>query len=217
MNSTQIVPTILTNDLEQYKQLIAKFQPFAKRVQVDICDGTFAPAVTIPANNVWWPQGWEIDLHMMVVKPSDHLPIILQLKPSLCIFHAETGEDLLPMFDQLQAAGIRAGVALMKPSFPGNFRPFIEKADHVLVFAGEIGKQGSQADLLQTEKIQLIKDINPNVEIGWDGGANLKTVRAIARAGADVINVGSAITNAEDPKAMFDALTAEFDKRGVVL
>ncbi|MBQ3309550.1 hypothetical protein IJG78_02635 [Candidatus Saccharibacteria bacterium] len=217
MITTQIVPTILTNSPDQYKALITKFQPFAKRVQVDIADGTFAPAITIPVNNVWWPQGWEIDLHMMVVRPTEHLPIILQLKPSLCIFHAETGEDLLPLFDQLHAANIKAGVALMKPTYPGSVRQFIEKADHVLVFAGEIGKQGSQADMLQTEKIQLIKDINPNVEVGWDGGANLKTVRAITHAGADVIDVGSAITNADDPKAMFDALTADLDKRGVIL
>ena len=56
MNAAEIVPTILTNDPEQYKMLIAKFQPFAKRVQVDIADGTFAPAITIPVNNVWWPQ-----------------------------------------------------------------------------------------------------------------------------------------------------------------
>ncbi len=217
MNAAEIVPTILTNNPEQYKALITKFQPFAKRIQVDIADGTFAPAVTIPENNVWWPQGWTVDLHMMVVRPSEHMPILLQLKPSLVIFHAETGEDLLLMFDQLKAAGIKAGVALMKPTYPGSVKQFIEKADHVLIFAGEIGKQGSTADMLQTEKIQLVKDINPNVEIGWDGGANLKTVRAITRAGADVINVGSALTGAEDAKAMYDALVADLDKRGVIL
>ncbi len=217
MSSTQIVPTILTDNPETYKQIVAVYQPFAKRVQIDIADGTFAPNKTIPVNNVWWPQGWEIDLHMMVVRPSEQMPTVLQLKPSLCIFHAETGENLVPIFEQLQAAGIKAGVALMKSSFPGKFKDFIEKADHVLIFAGDIGKQGGQADMLQMEKIKLVKDINPNCEIGWDGGANMKTTRAIAHAGVDVINVGSALATAQDPKAMFDALTAEIDKRGVVL
>ena len=217
MNSTQIVPTILTDNPEVYKQLITMYQPFAKRIQVDIADGTFAPNKTIPVNNIWWPQGWQTDIHMMVVRPSEHMPILLQLKPSLVIFHAETGENLLPLFDQLREAGIKAGVALMRPTYPGNFKEFIEKADHVLVFAGEIGKQGSEADMLQTEKIQLIRDINSECEIGWDGGANMKTTRAIAHAGVDVINVGSALSTAQDPTAMFNALTAEIDKRGVVL
>lgn len=212
-----IVPTILTNDPNLYKRQMDTYQPFAKRIQIDIADGTFAPNVTIPANNVWWPEGTAIDLHMMVVRPSEQIQTILQLKPTLCIFHAETGEDLLPMFEQLRAAGIKAGVALMKSTYPGSVRQFIEAADHVLVFAGEIGKQGSEADMLQTEKIPLVRQINQNCEIGWDGGANLKNVRAIARAGADVINVGSALANATDPSAAFEELTADLDKRGVVL
>lgn len=212
-----IVPTILTNDPNFYKRQMDTYQPFAKRIQIDIADGTFAPNVTIPANNVWWPEGTAIDLHMMVVRPSEQMQTILQLKPTLCIFHAETGEDLLPMFEQLRAAGIKAGVALMKSTYPGSVRQFIEAADHVLVFAGEIGKQGSETDMLQTEKIPLVRQINQNCEIGWDGGANLKNVRAIARAGADVINVGSALANATDPSAAFEELTADLDKRGVVL
>lgn len=213
----EIVPTILTNDAEEYKKQIGVLQPFAKHIQVDISDGTFAPSTTIPVNNVWWPEGWQVDLHMMVVRPSEHLPTILQLKPSLCIFHAEAGEDLLPLFEQLKGTGIKAGVALMPTTFPGGVKQYIEQADHVLVFAGEIGKQGSQADMLQTEKIPLIKEINSDVEIGWDGGANLRTVRAIYRAGADIINVGSALSTASDPSAMYEALVADLDKRGVVL
>ena len=213
----EIVPTILTNDAEQYKKLITAFQPFARRVQIDVSDGTFAPSTTLPLNQLYWPKEWQTDFHMMVVRPSEHLPLILQLKPSLVIFHAEAGEDLLPLFQQLKAAGIKAGVALMRSTFPGSIKQYIESADHVLVFAGEIGKQGGQADMLQAEKIPLIKAINPNAEIGWDGGANLRNVRAIHRAGADVINVGSALTNASDPSAMYEALVADLDKRGVVL
>ncbi len=213
----EIVPTILTNDGEQYKKLVTTFQPFAKRVQIDVSDGTFAPSATLPLNQVYWPKEWQIDFHMMVVRPSEHLPLILQLKPSLCIFHAESGENLLPLFEQLKAAGIKTGVAIMRSTFPGTIKQYIEAVDHVLIFAGEIGKQGSQADMLQTEKIPLVKAINPNAEIGWDGGANLRTVRAIYRAGADVINVGSAISNATDPGAMYESLVADLDKRGVVI
>lgn len=214
---SEIVPAILTNDAEQYKKLITTFQPFTKRAHIDVSDGTFAPNTTLPLNQLYWPKEWQVDLHMMVVRPSEHLPILLQLKPSLVVFHAEVGEDLLPLFQQLKAAGIRVGVALMRNTFPGSVKPFIEAADHVLVFAGEIGKQGSEADMLQTEKVPLVKEINSNAEIGWDGGANLRNVRAIHHAGVDIINVGSAITNASDPGAMYEALVADIDKRGVVI
>ncbi len=214
---SQIVPAILTDDPNVYKQRMELYQPFAKRIHVDVADGTFAPTKTLPPNNIWWPQGIKIDIHMMVARPSEHLQVILQLKPSLCIFHAETGENLVPIFEQLRAAGIKAGVALMKGTFPGDYKQFIEAADHVLVFAGDLGKQGAKADMLQTEKIPLVKAINPNCEIGWDGGASMQTARAIARAGADVIDAGAAISNATDPGTVFEQLTAELDKRGVVI
>ncbi len=215
--NTVIAPTILAADKNQFGAFVAAYQGFAKRVQIDITDGQLAPTLTLPETDAVAPAEWTVDYHMMVARPSEHLQNILNLKPSLCIFHAECGEDLLPIFAQLKNAGIKAGVALMKQTFPATFRGAIEGADHVLIFAGELGRQGGQADLLQTEKIDLIKSINPNVEIGWDGGANLKNVRALAHAGIDVIYVGSAIAAAPNPAQMYQDLQADLDKKGVVL
>ena len=84
-------------------------------------------------------------------------------------------------------------------------------------FAGQLGAQGSPADLMQMEKIQLIRNIKPEIEIGWDGGANISNIRALAHCDLDVINVGSAISQAENPADMFNQLVAEIDKSGVVL
>ncbi|MBQ2174949.1 MAG: hypothetical protein II453_07780, partial [Alphaproteobacteria bacterium] len=167
--------------------------------------------------NVWWPRGWETDLHLMVAKPSECLETVFKLSPSLCILHAEASEDLLPIFEQLHAHEIKCGVALLPSTYPVNVKQYIEAADHVLIFAGQIGVQGSPADLLQTEKITLVRNIKPELEIGWDGGANLTNIRALAHADLDVINVGSALAQAENPADMFNQLVAEIDKSGVVL
>lgn len=215
--NTVIVPTILAADKNQFGAFVAAYQGFAKRVQVDITDGQLAPTLTLPENEAVCPEGWQVDYHMMVARPSEHMQNILALKPHLCVFHVECGEDLLPLLAQLKNAGIKAGIALMKQTFPATFRGAIEAADHVLIFAGELGRQGSPADMLQTEKVDLIKAINPNAEIGWDGGANMKNVRALAHAGIDVINVGSAIAGAPNPAQMYQDLQADLDKKGVVL
>ena len=86
-----------------------------------------------------------------------------------------------------------------------------------MIFAGQIGVQGSTADMMQMEKIGIIRKLKPEVEIGWDGGANMQTMRALAHADLDVINVGSALTKAENPAEVYAELTAEIDKSGVVL
>ena len=153
----------------------------------------------------------------MVTNPSEHLDTVLKLNPSLCILHAEASEDLLPSFQTLKEAGIKTGLALLPSTFPGNVKHYIDEVDHVLIFAGQLGVQGSPADMMQMEKIPLVRNMKPELEIGWDGGANMANVRAIAHADVDVINVGSAIVRAENPNAAFDELVAEIDKNGVVL
>ena len=87
----------------------------------------------------------------------------------------------------------------------------------MLIFAGQLGMQGGVANMLQTEKIALVRNIKSDVEIGWDGGANLSNIRALAHVDLDVINVGSALSMAEDPAAVYAEMVAEIDKSGVVL
>ncbi|MBQ6394295.1 hypothetical protein IJH97_00875 [Candidatus Saccharibacteria bacterium] len=212
-----IVPTILTGDLNTYKAQALAYSKFSHRLQIDVMDGTFTGTATVPVEQLAFPEGTEMDLHMMVLKPSEHLPRIFQLKPSLVILHAESGENLLPVFQQLKAQGIKCGVALLKTTYPGNVKPYIDAADYVLLFAGALGKQGGTADLLQIEKVKLVRAIKQDVEIGWDGGANMSNIRAIAHSDIDVINVGSAISQAQDPAAAYQQLVQEADQRGVRL
>ena len=163
------------------------------------------------------PDGVIVDLHLMSARPSEHLQQILTLKPSLCILHAEADDDLAGIFEQLKTAGIKTGLALLKTTFPGRVTNLISMADHVMIFAGELGSQGGAIDMMQTEKVPLIRNIKPEVEIGWDGGINLSNVRALAHDGIDVLNVGSAITRAEDPAAMYQSLLVESEKKGVLI
>ena len=74
---------------------------------------------------------------------------------------------------------------------------------------------GGEPDLLQIEKIPLIKNISANIEIGWDGGANIETIRELAHSGIDIINVGSAIATSPDPGKTFTELNEEAEKGGV--
>ena len=217
IRTVSIVPAILTDNKQDYRAQVEKINTFTRRVQVDVTDGAFTPVQTLDVTNVWWPKNWQADLHLMVASPSQHMDTILKLNPSLCILHAEANEDLTPTFQTLKDAGIKVGVALLPQTFPGNVKPYIDMADHVLIFAGQLGVQGAPADLMQMEKIPLVRNMKPEVEIGWDGGANMSNVRALAHADLDVINVGAAISQAENPAAAFQELVAEIDKNGVVL
>lgn len=217
IRTVSIVPTILSDNKQEYRTQIERINSFTRRAQIDITDGVFAPNETLDITNIWWPKNWQADLHIMAAQPSAYLDTILKLSPSLCILHAEAEENLLPIFDKLKAAGIKTGVALLPSTYPGNAKPYIEAADHVLIFAGQLGIQGGQADMMQTEKIPLVRNMKPELEIGWDGGANVSNIRALAHADLDIINVGSALSTSPNPAATFQELVAEIDKNGVAL
>lgn len=212
-----IVPTITTEDVNACNASLLEFSRFAKRIQLDASDGSFAPTNLAPLTGVQPIDGVALDIHLMSARPSEHLTDMLELKPALCILHAEVDDDLKNIFIQLHNAGVKVGVALLRSTFPNRVRELIELADHVMIFAGELGRQGGAIDMLQTEKVTLIKNIKPEVEIGWDGGANLSNVRALAHSDIDIINVGSAISRASDPAAMYQSLVAEADKKGVLV
>lgn len=211
-----IAPCITVETEDQYRSAIEKYTPFANRVQVDISDGEFAPVFLLGPDKVWWPAEWIIDIHAMVAHPTDYIDQLIALKPHLIIFHVETDVDLLPLIEKIKKYGIKAGVALLKPTVPETVADVIRAADHVLVFSGDLGHYGGTASLMQLEKVRLIKAINPNVEIGWDGGINVDNAFTLTQGGVDVLNVGGAIANAEDPSSVYATMIQEINKQGII-
>lgn len=216
MPITTVAPTILSSNPTEYKEIIKRYYPFAKRVHIDISDGTLTPNTTIHESAVWWPKGWTVDIHMMTTEPSKHIPDLLKLHPNLVIFHAEAHEDLLPIFDTLKQNGMRVGVAIVKGVYPGSIKTILKAADHALIFSGNLGEYGGTANMLLTEKVALIQDIHKGIEIGWDGGANPENAKILTHAGITVINAGSAISKAAEPEKVYAAMMAETEKEDIL-
>lgn len=211
-----IAPCITVETPEAFKASVEQLQAFATRVHVDTSDGEFAPAFLLGADQMYFPENWQVDVHAMVARPSEHLARLIALKPSLIIFHAEIQEDRAALIAQIKAAGIKAGIALLKPTVPSTVADIIRLVDHVMIFSGDLGHYGGTASLMQLEKIRLVKAINPAVEIGWDGGVSLENAYTLTQGGVDVLNSGGAIANAENPAGMYEALTKEINKHGVI-
>lgn len=211
-----IAPAILVETPEAYKERVDTYHPFAQRVHIDISDGEFAPGFTVGINQLWWPQEWTVDIHAMVARPVEHVDALIALKPHTIIFHAEAVADIVPVLQKIKQAGIRAGVALQRATVPATVEAAIKAADHVMVFTGTLGQHGGIASLMQLEKVRLIKAINPQAEIGWDGGVNADNAFTLTQGGVDVLNVGGALAKAADPAQAYAALVSETNKHGVI-
>lgn len=211
-----IAPSITVETAEQYKTAVDRIHSFAQRVHIDVSDGEFAPTFLLGESQLWWPKEWQVDVHAMVARPSEHIPQIIALKPNLITFHVETAEDPLALLNLIKQSGIKAGVALLRTTVPSTVAEAIKQSDHVMIFSGELGKYGGTASLMQLEKVRLIRAINHEVEIGWDGGVNVENAYTLTQGGVDVLNTGSAIASAADPEGAYQILVKEINKHGVI-
>ncbi|HSX07817.1 MAG TPA: hypothetical protein VLG11_02895 [Candidatus Saccharimonadales bacterium] len=203
MNTT-ICPAVLAHDSHEFRAQMESVSRFAVRLHIDVVDGQFAPTKTLPIDQIWWPGGVRADLHVMYKRPFDHLRAMLALQPQMIIVHAEADGDFEMFARRAHERGIQTGVALLPNTRPEILAQAIKDIDHVLIFSGNLGRYGGKADLALLEKVKVLKDMKPQIEIGWDGGVNDENAAALARAGVEVLNVGGYIQHADDHQAAYE-------------
>ncbi len=201
-----ICPAVLAKDQHDFREQMERIAHFAERIQIDLTDGLFAVSKTVALEHVWWPHSIPADLHLMYKRPDLYLDQIIRLGPSLVIIHAEAEGSFTPFAQKLHEKGIKVGVALLEDTKPEEITPALKYIDHVLIFSGNLGHFGGQADLKLLDKVNNLKQIKPELEIGWDGGINDRNIKKLAEGGVDVLNVGGFIQKADEPEAAYATL-----------
>lgn len=201
-----ICPTVLADNPHTFREQLERIVPFAKRIQIDLMDGIFAPTTSVELAKIWLPDGASCDLHLMFERPGDYLRQIITLKPNMVIVHAESQVDVPKFAADLSQHGIKCGLAVLPETSIESVGYILPHVHHLLIFGGKLGYFGGAADLSQLTKVSQAKQLHKWLELGWDGGANLENVKLLSDGGIDVINVGSAIQKAENPKLAYEQL-----------
>lgn len=193
-----ICPTVLADTVDDYRDQIGAIEGFASRIQIDLGDGRFTTE-TVGLADVWWPEHITADIHLMYKEPLKVVADLVALKPGMVIVHAES-KDAVKVLELLREQHIRTGVALLQETTVESAADLIRLVDHVLIFSGSLGSFGGRVDLSLLGKVPQIRSIEPDIEIGWDGGINADSARKLADGGIDVLNVGGAIQKASHPE-----------------
>lgn len=196
-----------TDDPHQFRAIMERVGGFAHRIQIDLMDGDFAPHHNIAPDAIWWPEGKVADVHLMYRNPADVIDSLIGLHPSMIIVHAEANGDLIDIMRRIKEADIRVGVAFLRTTDIYAYRALVEQADHVMLFGGELGGDGHGELASLEEHVSAVRDINPQVELGWDGGANESNIERIRDASVNVIVVGAALRYAASPEEEFKKLS----------
>ncbi len=194
-----ICPTVTAYDPHEYREQMERVEPFAKRIHIDLMDGHFAPTKSPDLKHIWWPDDALADIHLMFKRPIEQLSKLIKLRPHLVIIHAEADVNHAEFAKSLRRVGIRTGLALLHDTPSERVKGIVKSFDHLLVFSGHLGYHGGEADLKLLDKVAELRALNPQAEIGWDGGITDKNAKRLATAGVNVLNVGGFVQKASEP------------------
>ena len=203
-----IAPTITAYDLVEYSRQIKRVEGFAKIIHIDLMDGEFAPTKSPDIAKLWWPHHVKADIHLMYQNPMDYIDQLIKLKPRMVVIHNEAHVHHMHFAAELHKAGILAGLAVLKDTPIEYAYQVMHSFDHVLIFSGNLGYHGGEADLRLIDKVKKVREHHPDAEIGWDGGINADNAKQLVDGGVDVLNVGGFIQKSDDPASAYAKIKA---------
>ncbi|MBE6807634.1 MAG: ribulose-phosphate 3-epimerase [Ruminococcaceae bacterium] len=210
----KVSPSILTCDFAHgADELRFVEQSGADMVHLDVMDGVFVPNLSFgppviaalrPCTDLFF------DVHLMMQHPRRLVPAFVKAGSDLINIHLECADDIAATLKEIRDAGKQAAITL-KPATPAEAAfPYLTMVDMVLVMTVEpgFGGQSFMADMMPkvTALRQEIDRLGLSVSIQVDGGINADTAVTAAQAGADIAVIGSALFNAQEPKALVDGV-----------
>ncbi len=189
-----IVPTILTDDINDLNRKLQDLAGLVEWVQIDIMDGVFVETTSIkPEELERIKTDLRLEVHLMVQDPRVWMPYLPKQKFERIIIHYEAMPDPEGFIEELKEAGYQVGLALNPETPLEAIEPFIDLVDLVLFLAVKPGKQGQPYHPDVAVKAEAMRDMDTRTLIGVDGGINVGTIGPLVSAGVDWFCVGSAL------------------------
>lgn len=181
----------------------------AHLLHLDVMDGHFVPNISFGAPVIAGLSkvcDLPFDVHLMISQPLRYIDDYADAGADLITFHLESDDDPGAVIDKILARGCKPAIAI-KPGTPAEaVLPYADRLAMVLVMTVEpgFGGQSFMADMMP--KLTLLRSRYPHLDLQVDGGINLETVKAAAKAGANVFVAGSAVLKSADPAATIAGL-----------
>jgi len=199
----QIVPTLLTAEKKIAKEKLTLYKGIFEWVQLDIMDGIFVDNKTLLAGEfLGIPNlaSFKLDLHLMVDDPLSYLASCQAINAARVIGQVEKMSDQKLFVEKTLNHTCQVGLAIDLPTALEKLeKKVLPQLDVVLVMSVKAGwgSQSFHPEVLQKVKklAQAKKQKGLTFKIALDGGINLDNISDIAKAGAEIVYVGSAVQN----------------------
>ena len=209
----KIAPSILSANKNKLNEEVKKIEPYADLLHVDIMDGKFVPRTSfsvLEIKNI--NTKLDKDVHLMVEHPMVYVDDFYDAGASIITFHLECKDDIKATINKVKIKGIKVGLAINPETPIEALLEYSDIIDMALIMSVHPGYGGQKFIDDVLPKIKILRELKPKLDIEIDGSINVKTIKQVIRAGANIIVAGSAIFSQRDKVKAIKALRECIDK-----
>lgn len=205
---SRVIPAILAHSEEEFRDKVSRVRDIDAMVHIDVMDGEFVDNTTW-ANPEKIPgimQGLPFEVHLMVMSPREHVRKWFDAGAIRVFFHIEAVEDTDAVISAAGDGAERLGVAIDPDTVLSALDTTLHSLHNVLVMGVYPGWSGQKFLDRALDNIKYVRRHDPDVVITVDGGIKIENAEEIRNAGANDIVMGSAITDAKNPKEVYEKI-----------
>ncbi|AMG48285.1 ribulose-phosphate 3-epimerase [Enterococcus gallinarum] len=198
MNKVEFSPSLMTMDLDKFKEQITFLNDQVDSYHIDIMDGHYVPNISL---SPWFIQEVRkistlpLSAHLMVTEPAFWVQQLIDINCEWICMHAEVLDGLaFRLIDQIHDAGLKAGIVLNPETPVSVILPYIDRLDKVTImtvdpgFAGQRFIEGALDKIVELRELREEYDYHYVIEM--DGSSNRKSFKRIDEANPDIYIVG---------------------------